>query len=124
MGVSAGRRHVSLGGVCVFILWFPFDVPTAATGKQLYAGIELWNWTKIGQHLYFFAMENRTAVLSWAEAKCDFSVGRACGRPIPAFIVVYRSAVELFRAGGPDAGPSIPSVVRARGSGRLRTQCR
>jgi hypothetical protein len=41
MGISAERRHASLDPLCGFIFWFPFDVPTVAMQKQLYAGIDL-----------------------------------------------------------------------------------
>jgi hypothetical protein len=41
MGISAERRYASLDRACGFIFWFPFDVPTVAMEKQLYARIDL-----------------------------------------------------------------------------------
>jgi len=42
MGIGAERRHASLDFLCDFILWFPFDIPTAVVEKQLYASIDLY----------------------------------------------------------------------------------
>jgi hypothetical protein len=46
MGISAERRHPSLDRLCVFIFWFPFDVPTEAMEKQLCARIDLCQLAK------------------------------------------------------------------------------